>query len=128
MQRKSTDPLLKAGGRAECEALSRHAPPWQRQDEQLAGGLLLSLGKEVHFGPFLARIKCEMLGPVFIILSKSTELISYAQASGAHTLDKEMGEEMIVCIVANTGVEGCAPDEGILALPGKASGRRQDLN
>ena len=59
---------------------------------------------------------------------KVTELISYAQASGAHTLDKEMGKEMIVCIVANTGVEGCAPDEGILAPPGKASGRRQDLN
>lgn len=82
----------------------------------------------MHFGPLLARIKCEMLGPVCIILSKITELISYAQASGAHTLDKEMGKEMIVCIVANTGVEGCAPDEGILASPGKASGRRQDLN
>ena len=57
-----------------------------------------------------------------------TQPISYAQASGAHTLDKEMGKEMIVCTVANAGVEECAPDEGILAPSGKASGSRQDLN
>lgn len=58
---------------------------------------------------------------------KVIEQTSYDQPSGSHIPDKETGQETILCTVPRAGLEECAGDRGISALPRKAS-RRHYLN